>query len=144
MSPTSSHVLVGRVAFHDELMVSFRPSTPARKAAQLQLDAYNKGDISAFAAAYSDDVQLIDKEMDQVFCSGKAELIERYGKLFAENPSLRCELLKRTSTGQFVYDEERVTGHPTGKVVHAMATYHVNEQGLIDKVWFTKEVEESA
>ncbi len=127
----------------EELMVSFRPSTLARRAAQRQFDAYNRGDIDAFAAAYSDDVVFIDKETEQVLCSGKAELIEKYGKLFAENPSLRCELISRTSTGSFVYDEERVTGHPIGKIVHAMATYHVNDEGLIDRVWITKEIEEA-
>lgn len=52
------------------------------------------------------------------------------------------QLLSRTATGSFVYDLERVTGHPIGKVVRAMATYHVNDAGLIDKVWFTKEIEE--
>lgn len=121
-----------------DLTFSFRESTPASKAVQRQLAAYNNHDIEAFVAAYSSDVQLIDLETGKILCSGKAEFKKRYDDLFTHNPSLHCELLKRTSIGNFVYDEERVIGHPLGDV-RAMLTYHVNEEGLIDKVWTVKE-----
>ena len=125
----------------EDFAINFRPSTAARRAAQAQLTAYNKGDIEAFAAAYAEDIQLIDLETGSVFCSGKPGLIEKYRKLFEDNPSLHCDLLKRTSFGNMIYDEERVTGHPSGQIIHAMATYQVNEQGLITKAWFAKEIE---
>ncbi len=114
-------------------------NTSAEDCAQAQLEAYNARDIEAFAAVYSDDVQLCDLITGQTFCNGQAELKTRYSKLFTENPNLHCKLVSRICCGNVVIDEEHVTGIGDAGVVHAVATYLVDE-GLITKAWFVREV----
>jgi len=113
-----------------------RIRTP-EECAQAQLDAYNTGDITTFAAVYADDVQLMDLSTGVVFCSGRPALIERYGTLFQRNPSLHCTLLSRIVAPPFVIDEEHVVGLAE-QPVHAVATYEVHG-GEIQRAWFLRE-----
>jgi len=106
--------------------------------AQEQLDAYNARDIDRFAAVYADDVELIDLVTGNVFCSGKAALRERYGKMFSDRTALHCVLVTRMVCGDVVYDEERVSGLLDNTDVHAVATYLV-ANGHIIKAWFVRE-----
>lgn len=112
------------------------PVRSPEECAQAQLDAYNAGNITAFAAVYAADVQLMDLASGTVFCMGRDALIERYGKMFHEHPSLHCTLVSRIVAPPFVVDEEHVIGltdHP----VHAVATYEVHD-GLIQRAWFLR------
>lgn len=113
-------------------------NSDARNAAQGQLDAYNNRDIEEFCRWYTDDVQLITLKDNEVFCNGKSEMRERYGKMFESMPSLHCELLNRIVCGNFAFDEESVTGLASDAIVHAVAIYEVRD-GLIAKAWFVRE-----
>ncbi|MFM7775385.1 MAG: nuclear transport factor 2 family protein [Candidatus Kapaibacterium sp.] len=114
-------------------------SSPARLAAQRQLDAYNARDIDAFAACYTVDVELLTQQGGEVFCRGIDELRERYGRMFAATPGLHCELVSRMVCGDIAIDEEMVRGVHESGVVHAIAIYEV-QGDLIRRAWFVREV----
>jgi hypothetical protein len=76
---------------------------------QQQIDAYNNQDLDGFVAAYSEDVVLEDGE-GNVMAQGHDGIRELYAELFDRSPQLHGEVLNRISVGQYVIDEERVTG----------------------------------
>lgn len=112
--------------------------TQAEQIAQRQLDAYNAKDLDAFVACYSPNVEVYTLPSPTPSTQGLEALKQSYAKLFAQSPQLHAKLLSRKVFGRVVFDEEEVTGRagaPDGKL-HAMAIYHVDDQGLIEKVWF--------
>ncbi|UCZ55228.1 nuclear transport factor 2 family protein [Bacillus shivajii] len=109
----------------------------AEELAQKQLDAYNNGDIDAFIDVYAEDVQVFDFPSNELKFSGLAEMRERYGKLFKENPNQHAALLSRMSKGKIVFDHEHVTGRANGQEVYAIAMYEV-EGDKIKNVWFVR------
>jgi hypothetical protein len=107
-------------------------SSPAALAQQ-QLNAYNQRDLEAFLEPYSDDVEIYSFP-NELQGKGKAQMRERYGKLFASSPELHCELVNRIVLGDTVIDQERVTGR-AGKTLEAIAIYTVRD-GKIVRVTF--------
>jgi len=105
--------------------------------AQQQLDAYNARDIDRFVKCYAENIQLINFPDNTVFCSGREELRERYGKIFNEKHGLHCRLVKRLVCGDFAIDEEEVDGLVDGRIVHATAIYEIKDK-LIQRVWFIR------
>jgi len=101
---------------------------------QAQVDAYNARDLEAFLAAYAESVVLLKDGREQTL--DKAVLRERYGKLFRENPDLKCEIRSREVAGDAVIDEEHVTGFADGVVRRVRARYELAD-GLINRVSFT-------
>ncbi|MEO0603984.1 MAG: nuclear transport factor 2 family protein, partial [Myxococcota bacterium] len=75
----------------------------------------------------------------EVRLQGRAAMRETYGRLFAVG-TVHAELVGRLVVGDVAVDEERVTGHPSGAVVRALAHYAVAD-GLIRQVWFSTEVD---
>jgi hypothetical protein len=110
--------------------------TPAERLAQAQLDAYNRGDIEAFAACYAPDVEVY-LQGGTLLYRGVATLREKYGPYFAANPNLHAALLHRMVQGNFAIDHEHVTGLSSGEELYAIAIYEVADD-LIRKVWFIK------
>jgi hypothetical protein len=104
--------------------------------AQSQLEAYNARDLDAFLACYTDHCVIEDGEGARL-CTGKAEMRVRYGTLFAASPDLRAEVLHRTRIGEYVIDEERITGR-VPPMSRAVAIYRVRG-GLIEHVRFLRE-----
>jgi hypothetical protein len=102
---------------------------------QAQLDAYNARDLERFVACYTDDVTIEDGA-GNLQMQGHAAMRERYGPMFAQYPDLHCRLASRIRIGDYVVDEERITGRkPTEE--HAVAIYRV-ESGLIAHVRFLR------
>lgn len=118
--------------------MEYDKNSDAAIAAQGQLDAYNIRNIEEFCKWYSDDIQLIDLETSNVFCSGKDAMYERYAPMFEKHTSLYCNLVNRIVCGNFAFDEERVSGIHTDQIVHAVAIYEVSD-GLITRAWFVRE-----
>ncbi|MCA9526703.1 MAG: nuclear transport factor 2 family protein [Myxococcales bacterium] len=106
-----------------------------RAAAQRQLDAYNAHDINTFAACYHPDVRVFDLPTGALRMQGRAALHAAYGQMFAAWPAVHAALVSRAVVGRYAYDEEVVTGRGDTPV-HAMATYEVDDEGLITQVWF--------
>jgi hypothetical protein len=76
---------------------------------QEQLDAYNARDLERFLACYDPGV-VIEDAAGRRLMEGREAMRAAYGALFAGNPGLRAEVATRIRAGEFVVDEERVTG----------------------------------
>jgi hypothetical protein len=96
-----------------------------------QVQAYNQRDIDAFVACYADDA-VIEDARGRVLIRGRDELRAKYAAFFAASPTLHDEVPTRIELGEYVVDEERISGAPNGEI-HAVVVYHVTGD-LIDHV----------
>lgn len=85
--------------------------------------AFNRRDITAFAAAYSDDV-VIEDARGVVLVRGADALRERYASMFARCPELHCRVVTRIELGAYVVDEEVVTGR-SAEPERLVVVYHL-------------------
>lgn len=110
--------------------------TPAARAAQRQLDAYNKRDADGFAACFHPEVRLFDLKSGELRGEpGRDALRATYGSVFERCPELHAEVTSRAVVGNTAFDREVVTGLKD-HTVHAMAIYEVDADELITRVWF--------
>jgi hypothetical protein len=86
--------------------------------------ALNAGDVDAFVACYTEDAT-IENGHDTVMVRGHDELRTKYGEMFERMPDIRIEALTRTDVGDFVVQEERVTGR--GEPERHIAVYFLQE-----------------
>ena len=96
-------------------------------AVRVQLDAFNNRDLEGFLAAYAPDV-VIENGAGAVMMEGHDGIRAMYGPLFAQSPDLHAAVVNRIAVGDYVIDEERVTGFnfpglPTE--LHAAVIYHL-------------------
>jgi hypothetical protein len=92
---------------------------------EAQLQAYNTRDVDAFMACYTDDCVVEDADGTRMM-AGSEQMRERYVALFAGSPNLNCTLVTRIRIGEYVMDEERITGRlstPGSEARHAVAVY---------------------
>ena len=101
---------------------------------QRQVDAYNRHDLDAFAAAYSDSVQIYRMPSTEPALAGKAQLAKFYAENRFNLPRLHAEILSRMVLGNKVIDHERITGLQA-EAIEAVAVYEVVD-GVIQRVWF--------
>ncbi len=107
---------------------------------QSQLDAYNAHDVDAFMACYTEDCTVDDAAGNRLLTRA-TEMRARYEALFAASPALHAEVKHRIRIGEYVMDEERVTGRVPA-LNHAVAVYHlraVDDGHKIDHVRFYRE-----
>ena len=91
------------------------------------LAALNAHDVEAFVACYAPGATIEDG-CDTVLVRGHDELRQRYGPLFERFPDVRVEPLVRTAVGEYVVQEEQVTGR--GEAERHVAVYTIRD-GLI-------------
>ena len=96
-------------------------------AVQAQVDAFNARDLNRFLAVYAPDV-VIEDGAGNVVMAGYDGMRAMYGPLFDGSPHLHVEIVTRVVVGDYVIDEERVTGfhfpgYPTE--LHAAVIYHL-------------------
>jgi hypothetical protein len=96
-----------------------------------QVRAYNERDIDAFVACYSANV-VVEDARGAVLMSSREGLRDEYAPFFRDNPSLHGEIRHRAVVGDYVVDDEEITGWQAGPV-QAVAIYHVAD-GVIDHV----------
>jgi uncharacterized protein (TIGR02246 family) len=77
---------------------------------QAQLDAYNRHDAEAFAAAYAPEAEILELATGTVLARGTAAIRTFYAARFQANPHLHAEVLHRVLQNPFVLDQERITG----------------------------------
>ena len=76
---------------------------------QEQLDAYNARDLERFLACY--DPQIVFEDgTGQRLSQGVEAMRASYSVLFANSPDLHAEVPTRICAGEFVVDDEHVTG----------------------------------
>ena len=73
------------------------------------LEALNAKDLDAFVACYAEDATIEDG-YDRVRVRGHEELRGLYGAMFERFPEIAVEAVRRTGVGDFVVQEELVTG----------------------------------
>jgi hypothetical protein len=108
----------------------FNPETVVQK----QHNAYNSRNIDAFAATFSDDVEVY-MFPNELMYKGKEKLRESYESFFKSTPDLYSELVSRTVTGNKVKDEVLITRVKGSKPMKATIYYQI-EDGLITKMYF--------
>jgi hypothetical protein len=91
------------------------------------VEALNAHDIDAMVACYAPDAT-IEVGYDHVGVRGHEEMRERYPAMFERFPALAVEALARTEVGEFVVQEEVVTGR--GDHQRHVAVYLIRD-GLI-------------
>ena len=99
---------------------------------QDQLIAYNAHDIDAFMANYTNDCIVEDGAGNRLL-TGTTEMRPRYAALFAASPNLHAEVVKRIRIGEYVIDEEIITGR-IPNLRHAVAIYHLRIVGTLQKI----------
>ena len=105
-----------------------------------QLAAYNAHDIEAFMACYTTDCVIEDGQGARLL-AGHAEMRPRYQALFASSPNLHCDIASRICIGNYVIDEERITGR-VPDLRHAVVIYRIDQtSGLISHVRFLREAD---
>ncbi len=119
----------GRAFRQSELV----PAKPA-DVVQRQLNAYNARDIEAFLATYHPDARLYGFP-DTLQSQGHEAMRRTYQGMFTELPDLHARVPRRIVVGNYVIDEEIVSGLPDGQVFQATAIYEVSD-GRISRVWF--------
>jgi hypothetical protein len=92
--------------------------------------ALNAHDLDAFVACYAP-AAMIENGYDEVIARGRKELHARYGLMFGESPDVRVEALSRTEVGEFVVQEERVTGR--GEPLRQVAVYLVKHGAIVQE-----------
>ena len=105
-----------------------------------QLAAYNAHDVDGFMVCYALDCVIEDGAGERLM-AGHAQMRPRYAALFASSPKLHCEIASRICIGDYVIDEERITGR-VPDLRHAVVIYRVDKQsGLISHVRFLRETD---
>lgn len=101
---------------------------------QKQLNGYNARNIEAFLEPYSEDAELY-MFPNQLISKGKEAMRKDYSGMFENLPELHCEIKNRIVNGNFVIDQESVSGMKKGEKVEATAIYEI-KNGKISKVYF--------
>ncbi len=106
-----------------------------------QLAAYNARDVEAFLACYNADCAIDDGEGTRLM-TGHADMRARYRTLFDGSPSLHCDIVHRTRIGDYVLDEESISGRLPGtepELRRAVVIYRIDRaSGLIAHVRFLR------
>ena len=106
-----------------------------REIVQAAIDAYHGHDLDRCLGFYAEDVVVRDAA-GKVLMDGAAEVRARYAKSMAEHPGLHYDIPNRIALGDWVVDEERVTGMSgprAGDVVRAVLVYRLGD-GLIREI----------
>ncbi|TMG23756.1 MAG: hypothetical protein E6H96_09170 [Chloroflexi bacterium] len=95
-----------------------------RDVVQSAIDAYHAHDLDRCLSFYAADV--VVKRADGTILMDGAEAVRaRYAKSMSDHPNLHYDIPNRIALGNYVIDEERVTGYSPGgpDVVRAVLVY---------------------
>jgi hypothetical protein len=81
----------------------------ATAVADAQIEAYQAKDVGRFLSCYAGDAPVVLFDGTPVFAD-KQVMREQYGKQFAGSPGLHLTIANRMTAGEFVIDEEHVSG----------------------------------
>ena len=92
---------------------------------QAAIEAYHAHDLDRCLGYYARDVIVRDAD-GNVLVEGTEAVRARYAKAMRDHPDLHYEIPNRIALGDWVVDEERVTGYAApraGEVVRAVLVY---------------------
>ena len=87
------------------------------------VEAYNARDVERFLACYAPDC-VIEDARGNVLMHGHDEMRAHFERVFGESPQLHCAIAHRVRVGEYVVDEERITGRVGGDQ-HGVVISHV-------------------
>ena len=99
-----------------------------------QFAAYAARDVEAFVSTYSEDAVVSLLGSNVPMATGRDQMRQVYGRLFAENPGLRCVLVSRFVKGDIVIDREKISGLAGRSDFEGVVLYKVRD-GLIARSW---------
>jgi hypothetical protein len=107
---------------------------PAEAVVQRQVEAYNRGDIAAFADCYAEDVEVYDLgPAGPPRLNGRAALKADFEPMLAKfHPQARIK--SRIVHGDYIIDDEELTAG--GRSMSGAVIYQV-ENGKIRRMWTT-------
>ncbi|HEX3957416.1 MAG TPA: nuclear transport factor 2 family protein [Trebonia sp.] len=94
-----------------------------------QIEAYQAKDVERFLVCYAEDASVVLFDGTPMFAD-KRVMREQYGRLFADSPGLHLTIANRISAGEFVVDEEHVSGMRFGDMpaeMTALSVYRVTD-----------------
>lgn len=107
---------------------------------EAQLAAYNAHDVDAFMACYTTDCVIEDGQGVRLM-AGHAEMRPRYEALFANSPKLHCDIASRVCIGDYIIDEENITGR-VPDLRRAVVIYRIDKLSrLISHVRFLRDTD---
>ncbi len=92
-----------------------------------QVEAYRARDVERFLSFYAPDASVVLFDGSPMMAD-RAAMREQYGRLFAGSPELQVTIASRMEIGEFVVDEEHLTGfHVEGmpSEIAAISVYRV-------------------
>jgi hypothetical protein len=92
-----------------------------------QAKAFNERDIDRFLKCYAPTAVIKDGD-GNIMMSGADSLRGMYGQLFSNSPDLAAAIPNRITVGQYVIDEEQITGFNMPGYpheMHSVAIYRV-------------------
>lgn len=101
-----------------------------RDRVQAAIDAYHAHDLDRCLGFYAQDVVVKDAA-GMVLMHGAAEVRARYAKSIADHPNLHYDIPNRMALGEWVVDEERITGMSgsgAGEVRRALLVYRFEDE----------------
>jgi hypothetical protein len=125
----SSRILNLAQELHAHDTLNKHRSIPMTDPVQHQFEAFNNRDLDAFMEAYASNTQVEDGTGEKLM-SGTEEMRAFYGNVFENSPDLHCELVNRTTVGDWVFDEEQFEGlNAEGfpEEARAVAAYQVRD-----------------
>jgi len=100
-----------------------------------QIRAYQAKDVERFLSCYAEDAAVVLFDGTPMFAD-KQVMREQYGQLFADSSDLHLTIANRMTAGEFVVDEEHVSGVHFGDMpaeMTALSVYRVTD-GKIARV----------
>ncbi|NMR34442.1 amidohydrolase family protein [Chryseobacterium aquaticum] len=101
---------------------------------QKQVNGYNARNIDAFLEPYSEEIELY-MFPNQLISKGKEAMRKDYSEMFKKLTNLHCHIKNRIVNGNFVIDQESVSGMRKNQTVEATAIYEIKDN-KISKVYF--------
>ncbi len=92
-----------------------------------QIEAYNARDLDRFIHCYAEEITIEDGAGD-VLVQGYEAVRTLYGTLFANSPNLHVRIANRIRVGDYIVDEEEITGFTMqgfSPDMHAAVVYRV-------------------
>lgn len=105
---------------------------PVDETVQSHIEPFNKRDLEAFAAVFTDDVVVSRFPTEEMY-TGKAAFKTNYSAFYAKTPEVHVEVTNRIVFGNTVIDEEKVT---IGKRIKRQATMYEVQNGKIKSMTF--------
>jgi len=100
-----------------------------------QIEAFRARDVERFLSHYADDASVVVFDGSAMFADKQA-MREQYGKLFADSSDLSVTIANRMTAGDFVVDEEHLSGFHFGDwptEMTALSVYRITD-GKISKL----------